>query len=402
MDLKTARLYWEDSYLREFEANVVARERDGMCLYLDATAFYPESGGQPCDTGWINEVAVREVRDEGGLIAHLLEAPVLADRVRGRIAWDRRFDHMQQHSGQHLLSAVLLELYRAPTVGFHIGAEVSTIDLGVGWLGWEQAVLAERRVNELVVRNLPIHATWQDAGEASPLRRAAAREGPIRVVTIEGVDRAACGGTHVRMTGEIGPILIRKLDRAHGGVRLEFVCGLRAVRRARADHDALVAIARLLSTSLDRAAELVAAQARMLEEAEKSRRKLALELAERRGRELYEAATPSGSGFRCAVQRLQGCLGEETRALAQGFCSGGRAVFLAVASQPPALLLAVSGDSGWHAGQLLREALAQAGGKGGGSAQMAQGGSPDAAGLEQAVRRLAEALPPLAEALAGE
>ncbi|MGC8792784.1 MAG: alanyl-tRNA editing protein [Bryobacteraceae bacterium] len=400
MDLKTARLYWDDSYLVEFEAEVVERDPQGLRLCLDRTAFYPASGGQPSDAGWIEGVAVREVIEEGERIVHVMEAPVSAGRVRGRIAWERRFDHMQQHSGQHLLSAVLLDLYGAPTVGFHMGAEVSSIDMGVGSLSWEQAVRAEQRANALVFRNLPIRVDWEDAGAAG-LRRAVERGGPLRIVTIEGVDRAACGGTHVRATGEIGPILIRKLDRAHGGVRLEFVCGLRAVRRARADHEALAAIARTLSTSLDRAAELVAAQAQSLEECEKARRKLALELTLRRGRELYQSAMPDAAGVRCLVQRFdRGKADEELRSLAQGFCEGSRAVFLAVWENPPSLLLAVSADSGWDAGALVRRALGEAGGRGGGSARMGQGSAPDASALRLALERLASAMAPLATKLA--
>jgi len=398
VDLRTARLYWEDSYRTEFEARVLERDATGLRLYLDRTAFYPESGGQPCDTGWINDVAVREVVEEGERIAHVLEMPVTEERVRGRIRWERRFDHMQQHSGQHLLSAVVLDLFGAPTVGFHLGAEVSTIDLGVASLGREQIVRAEERANELVFRNLPIRARWEDAGEASELRRAVDRGGPIRIVTIEGVDRAACGGTHVRATGEIGPILIRKLDRAHKGVRLEFVCGLRAVRRARSDFEALTAIARTLSTGLDRAAEQAAAQARALEEGEKTRRKLALELALRRGRELYETTPAGPDGTRCVIRRqASGKADEELRALAQGFTERAGAVFLAVFEDPPSLLLAVSESGGWDAGAAVREALGAVGGRGGGSARMAQGSAPDRQALQEAAARLARTIAPLAD-----
>jgi len=398
VDLRTARLYWEDSYRTEFEARVLERDATGLRLYLDRTAFYPESGGQPCDTGWINDVAVREVVEEGERIAHVLEMPVTEERVRGRIRWERRFDHMQQHSGQHLLSAVVLDLFGAPTVGFHLGAEVSTIDLGVASLGREQIVRAEERANELVFRNLPIRARWEDAGEASELRRAVDRGGPIRIVTIEGVDRAACGGTHVRATGEIGPILIRKLDRAHKGVRLEFVCGLRAVRRARSDFEALTAIARTLSTGLDRAAEQAAAQARALEESEKTRRKLALELALRRGRELYEATPAGPDGTRCVIRRqASGKADEELRALALGFTERAGAVFLAVFEDPPSLLLAVSESGGWDAGAAVREALGAVGGRGGGSARMAQGSAPDRQALQEAAARLARTIAPLAD-----
>ncbi len=395
MGLKTARLYHQDSYQTEFQARVLERSPDGLRLYLDRTAFYPDSGGQPHDSGWIEQVPVREVLEEGDLIAHVLESPVTAETVHGRIDWARRFDHMQQHSGQHLLSAVMLELYGAPTVGFHLGAEAALIDLQIAALRPEQVAQAEARANELVFRNLPIRTHWEEEG-AQELRRGAGRQGPLRIVTIEGVDRTACGGTHVRATGEIGPIFIRKLDRAHGGVRLEFVCGARAVRRARADFEALSQIARTLSAALEETPRLVAEQAESLQKCEKARRKLALELAERRGRELYAAVRPDSSGFRCLVQFwTSGSFDEERRTLAQSFTAQPKAVCLALTEQPPAILLAVSQDSGWNAGALLKAALAAVGGRGGGGPCIAQGSAPSREAFEEALRSLAEAVSPL-------
>lgn len=401
MDLKTTRLYYEDSYQIEFTARVVDRSPDGLTLYLDRTAFYPESGGQPCDRGWINDVPVVAVEEEGELVAHRLERPLSEDEVHCRVDWARRFDHMQQHSGQHLLSAVLLALYGVETVGFHVGSEVSTIDLRAQSLSPEQIVRAEEQANELVFRNLPVHVHWEEPGSSAGLRRPVERGGLLRVVTIEGIDRAACGGTHVRATGEIGPILIRKVDRAHGGVRLEFVCGKRALRRARADYEILAEVARRLSAPLQEVPRLVAEQAAALERAEKTRRKLALELADRQGRELYEACAPDESGIRYGIQRLPpGGISEEVRALAQSFVRQPGAVFLAACEQPPVLLLAASADSGWDAGALLKDIVTKEGGRGGGSARLAQGSLPDLEALERALGRLVERVPGLAWGLA--
>jgi alanyl-tRNA synthetase len=244
--MTTKRLYYHDSWLAEFSARVVDRSADGRCLYLDQTAFYPSSGGQPHDTGVLAGVPVQDVVDEGDRIAHLTAAPVNAVDVECRVDWSRRSDHMQQHSGQHLLSAVLVELFDVPTVSFHLGEESSTIDAPVASLVPQQVRAVEERTNEVVVENRPVTVSFESAAEAQGLRRASDREGPLRIVSIQGLDRSACGGTHVRATGEIGPILIRKLDKIRGNVRIEFLCGLRALRRARADFDALSRVAWVL------------------------------------------------------------------------------------------------------------------------------------------------------------
>jgi alanyl-tRNA synthetase len=389
----TERLYYTDSYLREFHASVVERREDGRRVYLDRTAFYPASGGQPWDTGTIAGVPVTEVADEGDRIAHILEAPIGAGEAVCRIDWQRRFDHMQQHSGQHLLSAVLVELYGAPTAGFHLGADSSAIDVSAAALTDEQLASAETRANQLVFENRPVSVSFEDASDAEGLRKPSSREGTLRIITIEGLDRSACGGTHVRATGEIGPVLIRKLDRAHGNLRIEFLCGLRAVRRARADYDALSRIARTFSAALDDAPALAAAQAQLLEAAEKGRRKAAVELARIRGRELYAATAPASAGPRTAVERFPaGSADDEVRAKAQGFAAEPQACYIAVIeSARPAVLMAVSGDAGIRAGTVLKEAVARLGGRGGGNAQMGQGSvSPE--NVEELVRALQQAI----------
>jgi alanyl-tRNA synthetase len=377
----TARLYFTDSYLQDFHATVVAQADGGRRLYLDRTAFYPTSGGQPHDTGTIAGAALLDVVDEEDRIAHVLAAPVAAAEVECRLDWVRRFDHMQQHTGQHVLSAVLVELFGAPTVGFHLGTESAAIDIAVDELTEEQSSEAERRANEVVFENRAVSVSFEDAGEASGLRKAAAREGTLRIVSIDGLDRSACGGTHVRATGEIGPILVRKLDRAHGNVRIEFLCGRRAVRRARADYEALARAARSLSAALDEVPALAATQAEALAAAQKARRKLAIELAGIRGRELYSSTSANAAGRRCHLLRIKGALDDEVRALAQGFTAGANACFLALSEQPPAALLAVSGDAGLDAGNVLRQAVSARGGRGGGNAQIAQGSLPAAEAL---------------------
>lgn len=373
----TERLYYTDSYLREFRANVVETAGGGCRVYLDRTAFYPASGGQPHDMGTIAGAALIEVADEGDRIAHVTSAPVAAGEAVCRIDWPRRFDHMQQHSGQHLLSAVLVELYNAATVGFHLGADTSAIDISAS-LDDADLAAAEVRANRIVFENRPVSISFRDASAAEGLRKASEREGTLRIVTIDGLDRSACGGTHVRSTGEIGPVLIRKLDRAHGNLRIEFLCGLRAVRRARADYDALARVARTFSCSLDDAPALAASQAESLETAEKARRKAAVELAQVRGRELYAATPPDAAGLRTVVERAaSGTSDEEVRSKAQGFTAQPRACFIAVLpSARPAVLMAVSADAGVHAGNVLKEAVTRLGGRGGGSAQMAQGSVP--------------------------
>lgn len=387
--MTTERLYYHDSYLKEFTARVLERTSQGRRLYLDRTAFYPASGGQPHDLGWIAGVPVVEVIEEEERIAHLTAEPVQGGEVACRLDWARRFDHMQQHSGQHVLSAVLVGLYGLQTVGFHLGAGVSSIDLAAPTLEPNEIAAAEARANEVVFENRPVGVSFEEASAELDLRKPSERQGRLRIVSIEGLDRSACGGTHVRATGEIGPILIRRLDRAHGGVRLEFLCGGRALRRARADFEALSRVAALFSAPLEEAAALVEAQSEKLEAAERARRKLATELAGFRGRELHGATPPDALGLRRVLKRLpKGAIDEELRATAQAFTGQARAVFLAVIEDPPALLLAVSKDAGLHAGEALKAVLAEVGGRGGGSATLAQGSAPSRAALEQVLGTL--------------
>jgi alanyl-tRNA synthetase len=384
----TERLYYTDSYLHDFLARITAISEDGRTAYLDRTAFYPTSGGQPFDTGSIGGVAVLDVVDEEARIAHRLAEPVVEGDVSCAVDWTRRFDHMQQHTGQHLLSAVLEESFALHTVSFHLGAESSTIDLEGGLVEPQTVLAVERRANEIIFENRPVTVHFEDAAAVQGLRKASDREGTLRIIAIDGLDRSACGGTHVRSTGEIGFILLRKLEKIRQSVRVEFVCGARAARRARADYEALNKVAQLFSASLDDTPAMVAAQLETARAAEKSRRKLELDLAAYQGKELYQATEPGADGVRRVSQRVTRGSLEELRAVAQNFTAQPKAIFTATLSDPPSVMLAASADAGIDAGKLLKAALTEAGGRGGGTARIAQGSVPEAGLLERVLEKL--------------
>lgn len=385
----TVRHYYTDAYRAEFTAAVVERSPDGIRVYLDETAFYPTSGGQPHDIGTLGGVAVVDVVDEHDRVAHVLSAPIGAaePRLVGRIDWVRRYDHMQQHTGQHLLSAVFEDLFGAKTVSVHFGPDSSTLDLDVESLTREQLVAAETRANELVGEARPVTVTFEEAASAQGLRKASERSGTLRIVSIEGVDRSACGGTHVRSTAEIGTVLVRSSEKIRKAARVEFVCGRRALNRARRDLDALSAIASSLSASLDDAPAVVATQSERLRDAENVRKKLDRELSGYRVRERYDATMPGADGVRTIVVRDATSI-DDLRAFAQAAFALPRVVVVGALMSPASVLLASSEDSGVDAGRVLKEKLAAVGGRGGGSPRLAQGSVPDANAVETVVASL--------------
>ncbi len=334
----TDRLYYTDAYLREFEAAVVDHAEGARRIYLDRTAFYPTSGGQPFDLGTLGGIRVVDVVDEEDRIAHLLAHPLeAAGPVRGSVDWGRRFDHMQQHTGQHLLSAVLHELFGQATISVHFGRDASTLDLDSGALEHDGLLQAERRANEVVTENRPVEVAFEESGSAEGLRKASARSGTLRIVSIRDLDRSACGGTHVRATGEIGPILITRSERVKKNLRLEFLCGMRAVRRARADLDLLARLAGRYSAAAEELPALLDAQRDEIKAAAGARRDLEEQLAARIARDLYAAATPAESGVRTIVSREEAGPVERLRPLAQAVSAMSRALFVGWTANPPAL-----------------------------------------------------------------
>ena len=378
--MPTERLYYTDAYCTRFSATVVDATDGGTRVYLDRSAFYPTSGGQPFDLGTLGGVAVRDVVDEDDRVAHLLAAPLApGTTVEGEVDWARRFDLMQQHTAQHLLSAVFADRHGWPTVSVHFGDESATLDLDVGQV--DAAVLreAERQANAIVTENRPVAVSFEDAATATGLRKASERTGTLRIVSITGLDRSACGGTHVRHTGEIGVILLRKVERVKKQVRIEFLAGGRAVRRARQDQELLAMLAAGFSAGADEVPALVEGQRAQLKEAEALRRALVEQLAGYRLRELHAGTTPDAAGLRRLSYTAQP--GDDLRALGQAATQLAGTTFLATSDAPPTILLATSADSGVDAGAVLKAALSAAGGRGGGSPRLAQGTVPDAAAL---------------------
>jgi alanyl-tRNA synthetase len=387
----THRLYYTDAYRTEFTATIVERGADGTRVYLDESVFYPTSGGQLHDLGTLGEIAVVDVVDEEDRVAHVLASPIGANAIdrpiSGRIDWARRYDHMQQHTGQHLLSAVFEDLFGARTVSVHFGEEYSTLDLDAEFVTRDQLVKAESRANAIVAEARPVTITFEDAATATGLRKPSDRPGELRIVTIDALDRSACGGTHVRSTAEIGAVLVRSVEKVRKATRVEFVCGPRAIRRARRDYESLGRVAASLTSSIDEAASVVGAQSERLKELDGTRRKLEKELASFRARERYDGATPDASGARTIVVRDATSI-DELRTLAQAALALPKVVLIGALKSPASVLVATSEDSGVDAGKVLKEKLAAVGGRGGGSPRMAQGSVPDALALERVVSEL--------------
>ena len=373
--IATPRLYYQDSYASVFDAQIADRSPDGKRVYLDKTYFYPTSGGQPHDTGVLGEQAVLDVVDEGDRIAHLLSAPVSAETVSAQIDWSRRYDHMQQHTGQHLLSAILVEMYDIPTLSFHMGNEVSTIELGTKELSDAQIDAVESRVNEIVREARRVRILFEDASQAQGLRNESLRTGTLRIVEIEGLDRSGCGGTHVRSTAELGPIQIRNHEKIRGNTRIEFACGVRALRRSKTDFRILTRLARESATAPEKLPEYLTVLKERVARSEKEQAKLVTQMGERDGAHLYDSTTPSGDGVRRAILPVP-TIDVGIRATASAFATRPRAAILIVGKEPPAMLLACSPDSGIHAGAKLKDTLGKLGGRGGGSATFAQGSLP--------------------------
>jgi alanyl-tRNA synthetase len=275
----TIRRYYTDSYTRAFTARVIEScSADGApAAVLDETFFYPTSGGQPHDTGSLDGAGVVDVsvRENDGALLHRLDRPVQPGPIEAQVDWARRFDHMQQHSGQHILSQAFLQVANAATIGFHLGAETVSIDLATATLSEARIADAAALANTVVSDNLPIRAWFPGSNElvALALRKAPDVAGPIRVVAIGSFDHSACGGTHVAATGEIGLISVLRTEKFKRGVRVEFLCG----SRARSDYAAKHAIVTALAASLTCApAELSDSVARLQAALADSRRRLAL------------------------------------------------------------------------------------------------------------------------------
>jgi len=384
----TVRLYHRDAYLRAFEANVIAvrgGDAGGPAIALAETAFYPEAGGQPPDWGELDGLAVRDVRDEAGTIWHQVPdaatPPLPGARVTGAIDWERRFDHMQQHTGQHILSQAFLQTVGAQTLSVHM-VRTCTLDVDAASLDADALVRAEELANTVIMENRPVTTREVDleGAVALGLRRPPKQTGLIRVVEVEGFDRSACGGTHVRATGEVGPIIVRGAERYKGGLRIEFLCGWRALRDSRRTRGV---VRDLVGQFTVGEAELSDAAARLRDRAREGERALAearLALLQHEAAAMLRTAPNAGSATVIAVVFADRPM-DELRALARAV-TGQRAAVVIFATDPDRrVLVARSPSVDADAATILREALAGFNGRGGGRPDAAEGiaaGAPSA------------------------
>src|SRR5579884_2909072 len=382
----TERLYYHDSFLYDFDARVVESfpSNGRHAIVLDRTAFYPTSGGQVHDLGLLRadkkEISVAKVADaEDGRILHYTAEPLPAGAaVHGVVNSARRRDHMQQHSGQHVLSAAFIQLFNMPTVSFHMGEESCTIDLQTPGLTAVQAQQTEFLANEIIAEDRPVTIRFVPLEEARQLglRKLPPKQtGDLRLIDITNFDLTACGGTHVRATGQIGSLLLRKIEKVKQGLRVEFVCGLPAVATARRDYTALTEAAALYSSHIHDLPEQIRKSLAETKSAAKAHHKLLEELAELHAERLLARATGSP---RIITSFFADRDVSFIKLLAQKLTAGNSDVVALLASGigQPTLVFAQSQGQKFNMGQLMKDAMTQLGGRGGGTPDMAQGGLP--------------------------
>lgn len=410
----TTRLYYDHPYLTRFTAKVVERVDWGgrPGVVLDQTAFYPTGGGQPHDTGTLRalggevEVAVVEVteRETDQAIVHILDGSTVPTlQVEGRVDWERRFDLMQQHTGQHLLSAAFVDSCGANTVSFHLTPEYASIDLDRAPLPAEELAEAERVANRVIFDNLPVTARFVPGKEIGTLRlrKPIVHRGPVRVVEVADVDCSACGGTHVQSAGELGLIKIVRAERRGEETRVEFLCGQRALVDYGRKNNVLLDLARSLSVGWWELPEAVSRLDADVKDARRELRRAQDALLDAEAEALWHAAERlPAAGLRVARAYLPGRAPDDLKMLAHRLAArAATAVLLGsgAAGDKGHLVFARSADlERLHMGNLLGQVCASAGGRGGGRPDLAQGGMPDGArvseALEMAFQSLAELL----------
>ena len=399
----TERLYYTDSFLSEFEARVDAVSNDAVTL--NRSAFYPTSGGQVFDTGWLEadsaRMRVKEVveDEQTGDVLHIVEGRGPALRpgsvVRGLIDAERRLDHMRQHSGQHVLSAAFERLYSFATVSFHMGEESCTIDLATDAVTAKQLEAAEMLANQIIAEDRPVEIRFATPDEARAMgvrKIPPAERDKLRLIDVRDFDLNACGGTHVRSTGQIGGLLVRKTEKVKQGVRVEFVCGLRAVRIARRDFETLTEAAAVLSTHIWEVPQQVRKSLDEIKVAQKAQHRLLEEVAELQAQRMLQTAEERG-GRKIAVQFFPDRDLNFIKMLAQKLTKSGTVVaLLACGGAQPSLVFAQTAGLANDMGALMKQTVQQLGTRGGGNRDMAQGGVLDAASAEKALGQAASVI----------
>jgi alanyl-tRNA synthetase len=396
----TERLYYTDAYCVRFEARLIATEQmaDRLAVVLDRSAFYPTGGGQPHDTGTLAGWPVLEVieREADGAVLHLLpaEATLRSDQVTGEIDWPRRFDHMQQHTGQHILSQAFVQVANADTVGFHMSSDYSTIDVNSNALSEADIARAEALANQIVFEDRPVFARLVTAAEAAtlPLRKPPAVQGAIRIVQVEGFDWSACGGTHVARSGAVGLIKIVRQERRGAETRLTFLCGRRALEHYHTLLTLTGELARSLSVGVDelpRTLERMQAEARA---AHKERELLRNSLLDYEAEALANRSQAVGR-LRVVSHIFDGRSVDEARQLASRIAARpDHVALLGVRDAKAQLIFACAPGLSCDMRALLGQVCQAVGGRGGGGPTLAQGGGADPARLDEALGLASELL----------
>jgi alanyl-tRNA synthetase len=397
----TQRLYFRDSSLLEFSATVLdVQPRDaGVSVIVDQTAFYPTGGGQPNDTGILEGSPVVDVfEDDSGVIHHILAQPVpfrAGDKVNGLVDRARRLDHLQQHSGQHILSQAFVQACGAETRSFHLSAQTSTIDIDLDSPNNDHLRAAEDIANAIVFEDRPMRVHLVNEEEASrlPLRKESAVQGEIRVIEIENFDWSPCGGTHAARTGQIGLIAIRSFERAKKLTRVEFICGGRALADYRLANSTAFAVARQFSADRDSSPSLVE---RAIQESKATKKRIRelLDLAMTAEAAELLGAADNKRGFKVVARIFEGRDLEEIRVLAAKIVQREPSIALLATKEAGAarLVFARSATVAADMGQLLSKACASLGGRGGGKPELAQGGGPNIEKLEETLKEAIDAV----------
>ena len=390
----TKRLYDLDSHQKEAQSLVLSCVPAGeqFDVVLDQTVFFPEGGGQPSDTGTLGGATVLHVREEAGEIYHRVDrALAVGETVTGTIDWARRFDLMQQHTGEHLLSFSFYDLFQASNVGFHLALDYATIDFDKP-VTREQIQEAELLANRFVWKNLPVQATFYESEAevaALPLRKhAEGLQPPIRIVHVEGADMCTCCAPHCYTTGEIGSVFVADASSYKGGTRITFFCGERALKLHRAQHDDLDAIARRFSCQREAAVSAVKKLSDDYGALKKSERELAKSLNGYMAAEFLQSAVSAGK-YRVIAQLVSGVDGGRLKDLSQATCADKTlTLLLSETEERLSYVLATGANFPIDVSELMPAVNAALGGKGGGRGTLAQGTAPSVSGAKEALEQL--------------
>lgn len=385
--MKTERLYFDNPYMKEFKANIIEilPYKDKQAVILDRTAFYPEGGGQPADTGHLNNIPVLDAIEENGEILHIVESAPDSKEVTGLINWERRFDHMQQHTGQHILSACFDKLMNGGTDSFHLGKDIVSIEIGIDSFTETDASRVEKLANDIIYSNIPVSARIvnDDELQSIPLRKKPKVTENIRIVEVQEFDYSPCGGTHVNRTGEIGMIKIKSWERLKGCYRIEFICGYRALK----DYNLQNSITQSLGGKLSvRDFDIVEAFNRMHSDYKSVQKQLQAaqqELMKYEADELLGESRQVGKVKVVSVV-LEGRSINDAKVLSQYITRNpGYASLMVCKNDTAQVIFARSEDVELDMNSLLKSIFPIIDGKGGGNSKTAQGGGSNLEGINE-------------------